>query len=87
MPWLSKNSTRKRAGNVPICSGSADQTAAACGTITRSTNGSETPSVASHSPSEGSPGEVSSSRARRWKRGTSATIRWKAGESRCERLA
>ena len=87
MPWLSKNSTRKRAGNVHICSGSADHTAAAWGTITRSTNASETPSVASHSRRVGSSAEVSSARAWRWKRGTSATIRWNAGESRCERLA
>ena len=40
-PWLSKNSSRKRAGNVHICSGSADHTAEACGTISRSTKPSE----------------------------------------------
>ena len=36
MPWLSKNSINKRAGNDHICAGSADHTAVAWGTINRS---------------------------------------------------
>ena len=39
MPWLSKNSAMKRAGKLHICCGSADQTADAWGTISRSMNG------------------------------------------------
>ena len=36
IPWLSKNSARKRAGKLHIWRGSADQTADAWGTISRS---------------------------------------------------
>ena len=38
MPWLAKNSARKRTGKLCIWRGSADHTAEACGTISRSTN-------------------------------------------------
>jgi hypothetical protein len=38
---LAKNSARKRAGKDHIWRGSADQTAQACGTISRSTNGAQ----------------------------------------------
>ena len=41
MPWLAKNSARKRTGKVRICRGSADHTAETCGTISRSTKPSE----------------------------------------------
>ena len=43
MPWLSKNSAMKLAGKLHICSGSADQTAEAWGTISRSTKWREKP--------------------------------------------
>ena len=45
MPWLSKNSAMKLAGKLHICSGSADQTAEAWGTIRRSMKWREKPSL------------------------------------------
>ena len=53
MPWLSKNSAMKLAGKLHICSGSADQTAEAWGTIRRSMKLREKPSRSSQWPSEG----------------------------------
>ena len=53
MPWLSKNSAMKLAGKLHICSGSADQTAEAWGTIRRSMKCREKPFSSSQAPSEG----------------------------------
>jgi hypothetical protein len=41
MPWLSKNSASRLAGKLRRSRGSVDQTADACGTISRSTNSRE----------------------------------------------
>ena len=87
MPWLSKNSTRKRAGNVHICAGSADHTAAAWGTISLSTKAGLKRSSRSHCASDGSASEASSARAARLKRTYSPTIRWKRGSTRWRGLA
>jgi hypothetical protein len=78
MPWWSKNSARKRAGKLHIWAGSADHTAAACGTISRSMNMRENAWSSSHCPSETrlrSYRALNSSRAARLKRTRSLTMR------------
>ena len=85
MPWFSKNSAMKLAGKVHICSGSADQTAEAWGTIRRSMKWREKPSRSSQAPSEGAvPFIPISAGASRLKRRHSPIIRRKVGETRCE---
>ncbi len=83
MPWLSKNSAMKLAGNSHICSGSADQTAEAWGTISRRTKSSEKPCRSSQWPSEGAvPFSAISACASRLKRRQSRSMRMKRGLSR-----
>ena len=53
MPWLSKNSAMKLAGKLHICSGSADQTAEAWGTIRRSMKCWEKPCCSSQCAERG----------------------------------
>ena len=53
IPWWSKNSARNRAGKLHIWRGSADHTADAWGTISRSTNARENRWRSSQSPSDG----------------------------------
>ena len=88
MPWLAKNSARKEAGKLHICSGSADQTAAAWGTISRSTNQREKPCRSSQWPSEGAvPLIPISPGASRLKRRQSRSMRRKRGSKRLARRA
>ena len=83
MPWFSKNSAMKLAGKLHICSGSADHTAEAWGTISRSTKCWEKPFCSSQAPSEGAvPFIPISSRASRLKRRQSRSIPRKLGETR-----
>ena len=83
MPWLSKNSAMKLAGKLHICSGSADQTAEAWGTIRRSMKCWEKPCCSSQWPSEGAvPFIPISARASRLKRRQSRSIPRKVGLSR-----
>ncbi len=83
MPWLSKNSAMKLAGKLHICSGSADQTAEAWGTISRSTNLREKPCWSSQSPSDGAaPSIPISVFASRLKRKKSRSMPRKAGLTR-----
>ncbi len=83
MPWLSKNSAMKLAGKLHICSGSADQTADAWGTISRSMNRREKPCCSSQAPSEGAvPLIPISACASRLKRRHSRSIPRKEGLSR-----
>ena len=78
----------KRAGKVHIWRGSADQTADAWGTISRSMNGRDRRSCSTQSPSDGpSWPDAMSARAARWKRTTSASMRWNHGVARCARFA
>ena len=82
MPWFSKNSAMKLAGKLHICSGSADQTALAWGTISRSTKWREKPCCSSQWPSEGAvPFIPISARASRLKRRQSRSIPRKLGLS------
>ena len=84
MPWLSKNSAIKLAGKLHICSGSADQTAEAWGTIRRSMKWREKPRSSSQWPSEGAvPFIPISARASRLKRLQSRSIPRNDGLSRC----
>ena len=83
MPWLSKNSAMKLAGKLHICSGSADQTAEAWGTIRRSMKCREKPCSSSQCPSEGAvPFIPISARASRLKRRQSRSMPRKEGLSR-----
>ena len=83
MPWLSKNSAMKLAGKLHICSGSADQTAEAWGTISRSMKCWEKPCCSSQAPSEGAvPFIPISARASRLKRRQSRSIPRKLGLTR-----
>ena len=83
MPWLSKNSAMKLAGKLHICSGSADQTAEAWGTISRSMKWREKPCCSSQWPSEGAvPFIPISARASRLKRRQSRSMPRKVGLSR-----
>ena len=83
MPWLSKNSAMKLAGKLHICSGSADQTAEAWGTIRRSMKCWEKPFCSSQWPSEGEvPFIPISACASRLKRRQSRSIPRKVGLSR-----
>ncbi len=83
MPWLSKNSAMKLAGKLHICSGSADQTAEAWGTIRRSMKCREKPCSSSQWPSEGAvPFIPISACASRLKRRQSRSMPRKAGLSR-----
>ncbi len=83
MPWLSKNSAMKLAGKLHICSGSADQTAEAWGTIRRSTKCWEKPFSSSQRPSEGAvPFIPISACASRLKRRQSRSMPRKEGLSR-----
>ena len=86
MPWLPKNSAMKLAGKAHICSGSADQTAEAWGTIRRSMKWREKPSRSSQAPSEGAvPFIPISPGASRLKRRQSRSMRMKAGGEQMRR--
>ena len=83
MPWLSKNSAMKLAGKLHICSGSADHTAEAWGTISRSTKCWEKPFSSSQCPREGAvPFIPISARASRLKRRQSRSMPRNEGLSR-----
>src|ERR1700710_822375 len=83
MPWLSKNSAMKLAGKLHICSGSADQTAEAWGTIRRSMKCWEKPFSSSQVPSEGAVPFIPISAFASWlKRRQSRSIPRKLGLSR-----
>ena len=85
MPWFSKNSAMKLAGKSHICSGSADHTAEAWGTIRRSTKCWEKPFSSSQRPSEGAvPFIPISARASRLKRRQSRSMPRKEGLTRWE---